>query len=182
MSLISDFKANFSDSNENAQTFLISEYQNPDSDTYILFYGVFNINYTKTNSVAVRPLEQSQFNVDSKQIKPSVISVTGIFLPDVIDEITINNYNDLTNFVTTQFDYVRAYQSGTQLFSIINTMYSFGVYEPLTLTGIQMNTTTDSPIPDITLIFTEVQSAGLAKYNTVKTSTNTKENQNKPNI
>jgi len=181
MSLISDFKANFSDSNENAQTFLISEYQKPDSNTYILFYGVFNINYTKTNSVAVRPLEQSQFNVDSKQIKPYIISVTGIFLPDVIDELSITNYNDLTQFVTTQFDYVRAYQDGTQLFSIINSMYSFGIYEPLTLTSVQMNTNTDSPIPDVTLIFTQVQSSGADKYNTVKTTTNTREPQNLQN-
>jgi hypothetical protein len=182
MSIISDFKANFSSDNPDSQDFIITEYQKPDSDVYISMYGVFEFGYNKTNAVAVRPLEQSQFNVDSKQIKPSVISVKGIFLPDAIDEALITSYGDLTDFVTAQFNYCRAYQDGIQLFSITNTMYGFGVYEPLTLTGLQFASTTESPIPDVVLTFTEVQSSTATAYSTVKTTPQTREPQNKPSI
>lgn len=178
MSLISDFKANFLADN-NSQDFIITEYQKPNSDIFISFYGIFDNQFNKINAVATKPLENSQFTTDSKQIKPYVISVTGMFFPDDLAALTMTTYQELADYMAEEIETCNKYADGIMLFTLDN-LFSFGKYEPLTLLGVSQRTTSESPIPEVTLLFSQAQSSTAVEYNTVKATPYTAEPQNLP--
>jgi len=176
MSIISDFKANFA-TTADATTFMISEYQKPDSDVFIEFYAVTEISVNQTNTVSVKPLERSHFTVDNKQIKPYNLIIRGFFLPDEINGLTITTYQDLSDYVSDVIKEVNNYTNGPQLFTLSN-LFSYGVYEPLTLFGMNALSASESPLPEVVLTFGQTQSTNAIKYSTVQITGDVSEPQN----
>lgn len=166
MSIFSDTTGFFS-GNKNAGDFVIAGYPDSNIDA-INIYGVLEVNVTKENTVAVKPLEGSQFTTDSKQIKPTQINLRCVIMPE--NPSKINNYSDVESFITNVMTKLRNYADGTQLFTLAN-MWTFGIYQPLVLTGISHVTNIEQTIPVITLSFLQVQGSSANKYSTTDTDT-----------
>lgn len=177
MSIISDIKGIFSQV-DGANDFFLQAYQQTQTtttgetvtivDNLIQIYGVLEISNQQQNSVSVKPLEQSNFTTDSVQIKPYIITIRGIILPD--QQTQIADYNTVSQYIATQLNVLRNYLNGTQLFTLSN-LYSFGVYQPLKLFGMNTYITTDFTIPEVTLSFMQVQSTNTNTYSTANVPT-----------
>lgn len=182
MSILSDIQTVFNP-NGGATDFIILPYPaigTGGNDTQINIYGVFELNTQQQNAVAIKPLEQSNFTVDSVQIKPYVINIRGVLLPDNQNQVT--DYNQITDYINRQLATIRNYLNGTQLFTLFNT-FSCGVYQPLKLFGLNTQVNVDLTIPEVTLSFMQVQTTSAVSYSTTQvTNQNVAQPTNQPNI
>ena len=178
MSIISDVKANFADASESPSYYVVTVFDDvPNSDNTIKIYAVIDDGYNQDNVVADKPLEQGQFTTDSVQIKPYMITLRGVFLP--LDESSIVSYQDLNNFISNEFERLRNFTNGVQLFTIYND-FSFGLFQPVKLKGISKITTPTLTVPEVIMRFQQVQSSTAVIYSTAQVSPNQAEPQNQP--
>lgn len=179
MSLISDIKANFG-VEESPSNYIIWSYpDNSSLENTISIYGVLDQDFQQQNTIAVKPLEQSQFTTDSVQIKPYVFSIRCMFMPLSTTEFT--NLSDYSEWVINVFNTLRNYANGVQLFTI-NNLVSFAVLEPVKLLGIRKIESVDISIPEYLLTFSQIQSSNATAYSTTKISPSVSQPQNKPPI
>jgi hypothetical protein len=182
MSLVSDILSTFQNENRNAQDYSIYLFNGnpiPNATTAKFnIYAVMEDSFSKQNTISDRPLEQSQFTVDSVQIKPYRISIKGFIYPD--DDTFITSYDELRAYISTQLDLLNNYTDGIQLFMLFNsfTFSNIGYY-PLKLFDVNAFKDTNNTIPEVTLQFQQVQS-GTAQYGSANAN-NQNEPQNNPN-
>lgn len=169
MSVISDIKSVFSEA-AGANDYLLFAYKDKSNTSLqINLYGVFEENIDQQNTVANKPLERSQFTSDSVQIKPVIIAIRCVIMPP--EQLGIDDYKQLSDYIANQIQILRNYCNGTQLFTLAN-MYSFGIYEPLKLFGLRKFVSVDLTIPEVTLMFMQVQTTTATSYSTTNMSTN----------
>lgn len=175
MSLISDIKSVTNSNNPANNLYSLYPYASINgepltSDLNIDLYGVLNQNIAQTNTIAVKPLEQGNFTVDSQQIKPYVINIRGVIYPsDNTAFVTGYTYESLSTWMQNEVDKLRNYLNGIQLFTLAN-MYSFTLYEPLKLVGINQELNVDLTLPEFTFQFQQVQTTTATNYSTTNTS------------
>ena len=177
MSIISDIQNTFSDI-AGAQDYVLLNYV--DQTPVINIYGVLEQSVQQRNDVAIKPLEQSNFTSDSVQIKPVVITIRGVIYPSHLS--LISSYRGLTDFIAAELLKWQNYINGTNLFILFNT-FSFGDYFPLKFLGISHIANQDMTIPEVTLMFMQVQTTTATSYSTTDTSgSNVDQPMNKPQI
>jgi hypothetical protein len=174
MSIVSDIKGLFSQTNSGATDFYLSGYPTPSLATQLNIYAVEDISNVQQNAVTVKPIEAGTnstqgtgYTSDSVQIKPYVITIRGMLYPD-LDFLPLT-YQDISDYVAQQIAQIRIWQNSTNLFTLSN-LFSFGTYSPLKLTGLAVHNNTDMTIPEVTLTFTQIQVTNANSYNTTNNS------------
>lgn len=169
MSIVSDFKSFFSDDSAVADYILFEYPQDPSSadiGAEINIFGVLEQAVDQQNMIAVKPLEQANFTVDSKQIKPYTVTIKGVILPT--NDTLITNQLDLSNFIEKEYNKLLNYLNGITLFTLYN-LYSFILLEPLNLVAIHQVTNTNLTLPEFNFVFQQIQTTTAVSYATANT-------------
>lgn len=174
MSIISDITDTFSDL-AGANDFVLLDYVT--ERPAINIYGVLDRNSAQQNTVAIKPLERSNFTSDSVQIKPYVITIRGVIYPSNL--LLADTFRNLADFIADQIQLWRNYVNGTNLFILAN-KFSFGEYAPLKFVGINELTNQDLTIPEVTLSFMQVQTTTATSYSTENTGPDVDQPMNVP--
>lgn len=169
MSIVSDITSTFSNL-VGGKDFVINSYPNP-QDIVINIYGILERGSQQQNSVAIKPLENSNFTTDSVQIKPYIQTIRGVIYPDslLFTSGLLLNYRDLEDYIASKILELRGYTNSPQLFSLSD-LYAFGIYQPIKLFGLNEFVNQDITIPEVTLSFMQVQSTNATNYNTTNTN------------
>ncbi len=178
MSIISDIQSVFSDVS-GAEPYTLFSYPDESAIDEINLYTTLEQGINQQNTVATKPLEQSNFSSDSVQIKPIVISIRGVIYPPPLSSIT--NFEDLGDYIAQQVAVLRNYVNGPQLFVLFND-FSFGNFYPLKLTGINQVSNSDMPVPEYIFSFVQIQTTTATSFSTTDVSRAQNEPQNEPRI
>jgi len=168
MSILSDFKSVFGNNNSGVSYSIFDNGDSSESvgDELFSIYSLQSQSITQTNTVAIKPLEQGIFTSDSLQIKPYSITLRGFLYPENL--IGISDISDLNTYIGDTFQLIMLYLNDIQLFAIYNTM-TFGLYKQLKLVSANLTSMTELPIPEVNLVFMQIQSTVNSDYNSINT-------------
>ena len=170
MSIISDITDTSSGNNTQnlyqLTLYTIGKTTQANTNVNITIYGVISQDINQVNLITNKPLEQSNFTSDSKQIKPIAITLRGVLYPsDSTAFISGYNYSSLSTWLGTQVQTLRNYANGVQLFTLANN-YSLTEYKPLNLVGFNQSSNTDLTLPEFVFQFLQVQTTSAVLYST----------------
>ena len=102
MSILSDIKDIFAGAN--STSYYLSFYPDPTQGRFEI-YGLMQQIQDQQNSIAVKPLEQSNFTSDSVQIKPEMVTIRGVILPP--SNLNITTSQEVTDYIASQYRLLR---------------------------------------------------------------------------
>jgi hypothetical protein len=141
-----------------------------DPNLNISIYGVLSQTIAQTNKMAIKPLEQGNFTVDSQQITPFTIMLRGVLFPDDNSPWSAGyTFDNLSTWLQNKIDTYQGYANNTQLFSLFN-KFSFTIYAPIKLLSYSQVTDTDMSLPEFNFVFQQVQTTDSTNYSTSNTA------------